>query len=100
MNQTVEKWLIVAALAGWLASLGSLVGLAIRAVSPAVASRPSSAVSLYSQNRSLSPKAQTLPTTRDVAMTRIPADTSKGYWAESLKERSSSSTRWMEQRSP
>ncbi|GAP97352.1 hypothetical protein [Leptolyngbya sp. NIES-2104] len=100
MNQTVEKWLIVAALAGWLASLGSLVGLAIRAASPAVASRPSPAMSLYSQNRNLPLKTQTLPPIQEVAMTRIPADTSKGYWAESLQERSSSSTRWTGQRSP
>jgi hypothetical protein len=96
MNQTVEKWLIIAALTGWLTSLGSLIGLAIRATSPAIASRPSHAASVYSQNR-VRPQ---MPSAQKVVMTQIPADTSRGYWAESLRDRSSSSHRWTEQRSP
>ncbi|MBE9010472.1 hypothetical protein IQ250_09670 [Pseudanabaenaceae cyanobacterium LEGE 13415] len=96
MNQTVEKWLTVAALAGWITSLGSLVALAIRASSPAIASRPVQAVHVSSPNRHRSP----VPPMRDVVMTQIPADTSKGYWEESLNARSSKSTQWVEQRSP
>lgn len=95
MNQTVEKWLIIAALTGWLTSLGSLIGLAIRAASPAIASRPSHAASVYSQNRVRPP----MSSAQEVVMTRIPADTSKGYWAESLRDWSNSN-QWTEQRSP
>lgn len=98
MNQTVEKWLMIAALAGWIASLGSLVGLAIRASSPAIASRPVPAVSVYSPNRHRPQMASF--SGRGVSMTQIPADTSKGYWAESLKPRSSNSAQLVEQRSP
>ncbi|MGG6266070.1 hypothetical protein ACQ4M3_04430 [Leptolyngbya sp. AN03gr2] len=98
MNQTVEKWLMIAALTGWIASLGSLIGLAIRASSPAIATRPAQAVNVYSSNRSR-PQMPTLDV-HEVSMTQIPADTSKGYWAESLKARSTHSAQLVEQRSP
>ncbi|BAU09611.1 hypothetical protein LEP3755_00820 [Leptolyngbya sp. NIES-3755] len=98
MNQTVEKWLIIAALAGWIASLGSLVGLAIRASSPAIASRPAQAVSVYSSNGNRSPMP--VLNAREASMTQIPADTSKGYWVESLSARSTNAAQSIEQRSP
>lgn len=97
MNQTVEKWLVVAAFAGWVASLGSLVALAIRAASPAVASRPSYTLSAYASNYV---PLQLLKVEPRIAVTQIPMDTSKGYWAESLQNRSTPTPRWIEQRSP
>lgn len=109
MNQTVEKWLTIGALVGWVASIGSLVGLAIRAASPAVASRHAQASSLYSISRNNiefdSATAQLRQLTsgsiaiqQKTVATTIPLDTSKGYWVESLSERSSLSSRWISER--
>jgi hypothetical protein len=88
MNQTIEKWLTIAALAGWLASIGSLIGLAVRATAPAAASRPAqtSSVSVYNAGE----QPLTLPTSPRSSVVEIPLNTSQGYWAESLKARSSS----------
>lgn len=98
MNQTVEKWLTIGALVGWVASIGSLVGLAIRAASPAVASRPVQASNLHIASRNnlerpqvKQPALDSLAIQREIATTEIPMDTSKGYWVASLRERSSSS---------
>ena len=108
MNQTVEKWLTIGALVGWVASIGSLVGLALRAASPAVVSRPTQASRLYLASRGYgdSAKAQLPPQSlsavaiqQTIVATSIPSDTSKGYWVESLPEESSRSSRWISERS-
>ncbi len=107
MNQTIEKWLTIGALVGWVASIGSLVGLAVRAASPAVALRPVQVSSLHLASRNdLEIHTQAKPTALDslaiqrrIATIAIPMDTSKGYWVDSLRERSSSSAKWMSQRS-
>ncbi|MCU0551693.1 MAG: hypothetical protein MUC48_20315 [Leptolyngbya sp. Prado105] len=71
MNYKVEKWLTIAALVGWVASIGSLVGLAIRATAPASASRPVvSKVKAIEAQRVL-PKSQ--------ADAAVPKETSQGY---------------------
>lgn len=98
MNQAVEKWLTVAALAGWAASIVSLVGLSLRATPSAIASRSAHAASLYTVERSrMQPKPSSsdkVAIQQELASTEIPTDTSKGYWMESLKARSSSSASW------
>lgn len=88
MNQTIEKWLTIAALAGWLASIGSLIGLAVRATAPAAASRPAQASSMSMSSAEEQPL--TLPMSPRNSVVEIPLNTSQGYWAESLKARSSS----------
>ncbi|MBW4525814.1 MAG: hypothetical protein KME18_11540 [Phormidium tanganyikae FI6-MK23] len=109
MNQTVEKWLTIGALVGWVASIGSLVGLVLRAASPAIASRPVQASRLHSPSRNLEmysfktqvnqPPSDLFAIQQEIVAPQIPIDTSKGFWAESLKERSNSSFKWMSQRS-
>jgi len=110
MNQTVEKFLMIGALVGWVASLGSLVGLATRAAAPAVASHQVQAANSSSVSRNSlivqrsnprfnqsSPDLLTIQ--RESAVTTIPVDTSGGYWVNSLKEESSKSAKWVSQRS-
>ncbi|MBD1845260.1 hypothetical protein H6F89_17985 [Cyanobacteria bacterium FACHB-63] len=91
MNQTVEKWLTIAAFTGWTASIVSLVGLALRSTPPAIASRPAQVSSLQSvthskflSNPSVSGK---LKIQQELVSTGIPMSTSKDYWVKSLKER-------------
>ncbi len=105
MNQTIEKWLTIGALVGWVASMGSLIGLALRAASPAVASRPAQATTLSLASRTpieADIKTQQSPNPsmvqREVETGLIPADTSKGFWMESLKERSNRSSKWISER--
>jgi hypothetical protein len=50
MNRIIEKWLTIAALAGWIASIGGLVGLAIRATDAPAASRVSQPANVSVQN--------------------------------------------------
>lgn len=91
MNQKIEKWLTIAALAGWIASIGSLLGLAIRATAPAAASRPAQSSSVSMQHVGRQPSA--LPATVQESAEAIPLDTSQGYWVESLRSSSYSSKR-------
>lgn len=114
MNQTVEKWLTIGALVGWVASIGSLVGLALRAASPAVASRPVQASSLHTPSRNTleiysfnpqlnqplnHPQSDLLTIQQEIAATQIPIETSKGFWANLLKQQSPSSAKLVNQRS-
>ncbi|MBD2082856.1 hypothetical protein [Leptolyngbya sp. FACHB-17] len=91
MNQTVEKWLTIAALTGWTASIVSLVGLALRPTPPAIASRPvqPSSLQLVTRSKFLSNPSvsERLKIQQELASTGIPTSTSKDYWVKSLKER-------------
>lgn len=90
MNQTVEKWLTIAALTGWTASIVSLVGLALRSTPPASASRAAQASSIQSVNRSkflYNPSVSgKLKTPQELASRGTPMNPSKDYWVRSLKE--------------
>ena len=105
MNQTIEKWLTIGALIGWVASMGSLIGLAIRATSPAIASRPAEFTTLSSTSRnairaySFEAQSSRFEVQQEVAAAMIPSDTSKGFWMESLKERSIPTSKWISERS-
>jgi hypothetical protein len=73
MNRNIEKWLTIAALAGWIASIGSLIGLAVRATPPAAASRPV--------------RAQTTEVQR--SQQRVSANSSRADWAQFTRSPSS-----------
>ncbi|WNZ47699.1 hypothetical protein Q2T42_07620 [Leptolyngbya boryana CZ1] len=87
MNRMIEKWLTIAALAGWVASIAGLVGLAIRATDPPAVSRAAQSANVRVQKADrllfASPRSQS-----DSVAATVPVDTSKGYWQHSLKPRS------------
>ncbi|MER3432983.1 MAG: hypothetical protein C4288_06010 [Leptolyngbya sp. ERB_1_1] len=112
MNQTVEKWLMIGAIVGWVASIGGLVGLAIRTASPAIASRPVQTSSLpFVSRNSLEvyrfdtqvnraqlnqPSSNLLTIQQESSVTKSPVDTLNGDWVD---WESSNSAKWMSHRS-